>query len=220
MTSQDALIAYFVETSGITSPTQAAELLGVPAETARKWMRRYRTMRADPTGQISPVGDIDRSNPPKPVKSDRSNQTAPRVRANKESPSEIVITRQLASNARACEREIEGLNGSTPIFVDRLARIMADPMLGQVPDYELAYRLIETNVVTYDAMKVKIGIAELEADIAEKGKRPNNWAKAFSGFVKQASPDAKPSKTHLANGRVTASEWDRVIAESQAEGAA
>lgn len=76
MTSQDALIRYFVETSGVTSPKLIAEMLGVPSETARKWMQRYRKVRSDSTGQIRPVVDIDRSNPTKPVKSDRSDQPA------------------------------------------------------------------------------------------------------------------------------------------------
>ena len=52
MTSQDALIKYFVETSGITSPKAISEMLSVPYETARSWMKRYRTMRPNPAGEV------------------------------------------------------------------------------------------------------------------------------------------------------------------------
>jgi len=86
MTSQDALIKYFVETSGVTSPKLISEMLSIPYETARSWMRRYRMVVCNSTGEIKLPVESHRLNPTKSVELHRSASRAHKLSVENNTP--------------------------------------------------------------------------------------------------------------------------------------
>ncbi|MCH9753259.1 MAG: hypothetical protein K0U61_13680 [Alphaproteobacteria bacterium] len=113
---------------------------------------------------------------------DSSSDSGIPPRAYKENPSGLNISSsKLASSAHM--REIEGLNGSTTMWVEKLANWLAGDL--GTPNLITARTLIESSVDCYGPQQVKIGMLELEAKIAS-GEKFRNLANGFSQFVKNA----------------------------------
>lgn len=105
--------------------------------------------------------------------------------------------------------EIEGLNGQT----SKLTETLAGWLQPFAPDKETAFELLESNCATFGPSKVMVGMLELKTQIAG-GDKPKNVVKAFTAYVKNADPDAKPRQ---ANRQAVATQHNAAMAAAFAK---
>ena len=181
-----ARLVAVIHALGIEEPKEIERLTGLKPAGARKARCQLKEHRH--SGGATPVAR--HSSSATVVAFRHSGSAASRVgdaHAHKEYPSDINISlaSKLATRENV-ENEIEGLNGSTSKYVGWLA----DWLSPYSPDLETARSILESNVHLYGAAKVQAGMLELKIQIAG-GDPPRNLVKAFSGYVKAASTDAR-----------------------------
>lgn len=183
------LVAVYIE-NGITSTAEIAKATGKSERQIWRAKADIRVTDTDDTLTHTSVSHTSATLTPASHHTDAgvSNQrTDSRARAYKEYPSGIVNLE--ASKLASSTREIEGLNGSTGKWVNKLAVWLAGDL--GFPDEDSAFRILESTVEAYGATQVRVGMLELETEIAS-GNKPRNLAKAFSGFVKNAKTGPRP----------------------------
>lgn len=201
---------------GVTDTRQLAAELDIPLRTIQRLKLECATEDVDATSAISGAGqDAKGANcaiSGAPIDANdaiNGASGASRTHARIETPSglHINLSEVPASQQRASEVEIQGLNGSTPRLVGQLAGWLAGPMTP--PDREAARSILVGSVEAYGADKVRAGMLELETLIAS-GEKPRNLPKTFSAYVKAAKlPDPNaPAKQPNANRPAWAVEKD------------
>lgn len=180
LTALAQLVDMYAKHEGVTSTKALADLTGYSERAIRKAKAELECRNYSSAGTRVPAPEC------RPEPECRHPGAAPRAHANTESPSEIVIpASKLASRTRA--DEIEGLNGSTAMYVGWLANWLNE----FAPDHDAARKILKGNVELYGADKVRAGMLELETIIAG-GEKPRNLAKAFPAFIKNANTAARP----------------------------
>lgn len=121
------------------------------------------------------------------------NGTEIATRAPKELPNGNTLPLN-TNSMHACsarEGEIEGLNGSTGAFVTQLATALAGPMGS--PDFLTAKIILESNVRSFGAERVRVAMAEWSVRV-QTDKKFKATPSSFGKFVQNAKTGASDGK--------------------------
>ena len=187
LTPTDKLVAVVVAATGEMNPAALIEMIGLPKSTLyRSLGNAWEYASGELENSAIPMsGNVET------LETDGKQTENPSHQWENEAGTSLALNKELPKgntlyeSVRGCggNEEIPGLNGSTGQFVTQLACTLAGA-LGS-PDFLTAKEIIQANVDSFGADKVKVGLAEWRIK-AMTDKQFRATPSSFGKFVQNA----------------------------------